>query len=135
MTSGKMEGGKMSVGSNVKITVIDNSPEVKSAMQSAIARGLEAIGLQAEANAKREVTKAVYNSPPAKSGYVRTGALRNSIGHATDSDSAYVGSNIEYAPYVEYGTSKMGARPFIKPAVENYKDEYKEIMLSEMKNA
>lgn len=125
----------MAVGSNVKITIIDNSLEIKSAFEQAVARGLEAIGLQAEGNAKREVTKAVYNSPPAKSGYVRTGALRNSISHATDGSAAYVGSNIEYAPYVEYGTSKMGARPFIKPAVQNYKDEYKAIMENEMKNA
>ena len=125
----------MAVGSNVKITIIDNSPEVKSAFEQAVARGLEAIGLQAEGNAKEEVTKAVYNSPPAKSGYIRTGALRNSIGHATDGEAAYVGSNIEYAPYVEYGTSKMPARPFIKPAVQNYMDEYEEIMKNELKNA
>jgi HK97 gp10 family phage protein len=124
----------MDMGNNVKITIIDNSPEVKSAFQKAVARGLEAVGLQAENNAKEEITKVVYNSPPAPSGYVRTGALRNSITHTTDADAAYVGSNIEYAPYVEYGTSKMKPRPFIKPAVQNYMDEYEEIMKNELKN-
>ena len=31
---------------------------------------------------------------------------------------AVVGSGIEYAAYVEYGTHKMGARPYLGPAVE-----------------
>lgn len=27
-----------------------------------------------------------------------------------------VGTNVEYAPYIEYGTSKKGARPYLFPA-------------------
>lgn len=29
-----------------------------------------------------------------------------------------VGSNVEYAAYVEYGTSRQQAQPYIRPAVE-----------------
>jgi HK97 gp10 family phage protein len=32
-----------------------------------------------------------------------------------------VGSNVYYAPFHEFGTSKMGARPFMRPAFEKYK--------------
>lgn len=111
----------------MQVKVVDNSAEVLSALDAQVSAALEAIGLQAEANAKVEVTRAVYDTPESKSGYVRTGALRNSITHDSDSEAAYVGSNIEYAPYVEMGTSKMAARPFIQPAVESYMDEYKGI--------
>lgn len=29
-----------------------------------------------------------------------------------------VGTNVEYAPYVEFGTSRMGAQPYLRPAVD-----------------
>lgn len=116
-----------------KVTVIDNSPVIKNEFQQALARTAEAIGLQAEANAKKEITKVVYDTP--SKGYKRTGNLRNSITHATDGESAYVGTNVEYAPYVELGTSKMKtARPFIRPAVEKYVDQYKEIAKKELRS-
>lgn len=48
---------------------------------------------------------------------VKTGNLRNSIrAHATE-DSVTVGSDLDYAPYVEYGTIHMQAQPFLEPGV------------------
>lgn len=44
-----------------------------------------------------------------------------------DEPSVYIGTNAWYAPYNELGTSKMPARPFIRPAVEDFGDQYKEI--------
>lgn len=117
----------------MQVTITDNSQAILDALPPAKERALEAIGMQAEANAKIEVTRAVYDTPESKSGYRRTGALRNSISHAYDSDKAYVGTNLEYAPYVEFGTVKMPARPFIRPAVENYMDEYKALAESYLK--
>jgi len=35
---------------------------------------------------------------------VDTGELRRSITHEVNGDTGIVGSNLEYAPYVEYGT-------------------------------
>jgi hypothetical protein len=64
-------------------------------------------------------------APPAPAGHapaVRTGTLRRSIAWkpGIDSLSPYVdiGSNVLYAPYVELGTSRMEARPFLRPALE-----------------
>lgn len=52
---------------------------------------------------------------------VRTGRLRASItwrvGEDDESVFADVGSNVEYAVYVEMGTSRMTARPFLRPAL------------------
>lgn len=61
---------------------------------------------------------------------VDTGRLRNSINYkvASDEDAVYVGTNVEYAPYVELGTSKQKAHPYLKPAVDDHTAEYKEIV-------
>lgn len=118
----------------IKIAV-DNTDLIKRAAEQAVQLALEAVGLQAERNAKIECTRAVYNTPESPS-YRRTGNLRNAITHDTNGvDTAYVGVNINYAHYVEFGTSKMKPRPFIKPAVVNYTDEYKEIFEYYLENA
>ena len=49
--------------------------------------------------------------------------------------SVYIGTNIEYAPYVELGTSRAKAYPFIKPAVTEHSATYKRIIEDEMKKA
>lgn len=52
---------------------------------------------------------------------VDTGRLRSSITHEVDRDSeglvGTVGTNVEYAPYVEFGTSHNQAQPFLRPAL------------------
>lgn len=49
---------------------------------------------------------------------VATGALRDNS-EVTDGDGyKNIEFHQEYAPYVELGTYKMAARPFLKPAVE-----------------
>lgn len=103
----------------MKIKITSHVNEVKAELQSRIPTILEALGLQAEGNAISEITTL---------GAVDTGRLRGSISHATDSEAAYVGTNVEYAPYVELGTYKMAARPFLKNSVANYTDEYKQII-------
>ena len=65
----------------------DNTEEVLSALEAAIKRGNEAIGMTAERHAKK-ITP------------VDTGRLRNSISHATDKEAAYIGTNVEYAAFV-----------------------------------
>lgn len=127
---------------DVKFT--DNSKEVLAAMLEAKARALESCGLVAEGYAKKATP-------------VDTGNLRNSISHKVTEDSAYIGTNTEYAPYVEFGTGKYypggrpdswvyqddkgnwhrtegaKAQPFIKPAVADHAQQYRGIIESEMK--
>ena len=61
---------------------------------------------------------------------VDTGRLRNSITYEVKSDegAVYIGTNVEYGQYVELGTSRMSPKPFLKPAIVDYKEEYKQIM-------
>lgn len=94
---------------------------VKEELDNAIARALEAIGMQAENYAK-------LNLYPGHG--LDTGRLRNSITHTQENENTEViGTNVEYAPYVEMGTSKSRAQPFLEPAVVEHVDEYKEIVL------
>ena len=80
----------------MEIDYTDNVDKILAALDDAVAVALEKCGLLAEGYAK-------------KLGSVDTGNLRNSITHSVDADGrcAYVGTNVEYAPYVEYGTYKM----------------------------
>lgn len=122
----------------------DNSKEVLSAMLEAKARALESCGLVAEGYAKKATP-------------VDTGNLRNSISHKVTEDAVYIGTNTEYAPYVEFGTGKYypggrpdswvyqddkgnwhrtegaKAQPFLKPAVTDHAQQYRGIIESEMK--
>lgn len=103
--------------------------EVERAVRSALDIGMEAVGQQAEGNAEREVTKLVYDTQPSPT-YVRTGDLRKYLTHdyVQEEKAVYVGSPLEYAPYVEYGTVNMPERPFLRNAVQNYSEEYKSIL-------
>ena len=100
----------------MSIEFTDNSKEILSAFDKAMHNGLTAVGMTAEGHAKK-------NCP------VDTGRLRNSISTAVDDseEAAYIGTNVEYAPYVELGTSRMAARPFLKPAATEHGEEYKAI--------
>ena len=109
-------------------------PEVEEAARKAFDVGMEAVAAQAEGNAKREITKLVYDTPPSPN-YVRTGRLRNNIAHqyVPEEKAAYIGTNVEYGPYVELGTIKMAARPFLRNAAQNYSEEYRRILEDALK--
>lgn len=74
-----------------------------------IAKDLERRAIRVESAAKRLCP-------------VDTGRLRASITHALDRDGdglyAIVGSDVEYAPHVELGTSRATAQPFLRPALQ-----------------
>lgn len=108
---------------DLKIDITDNSDIYLRASDEAIERALAAIGLQAEGYAKLKCP-------------VDTGRLRGSITESVEMEekAVYVGSNVEYAPYVELGTRKMKAQPYIKPAVVDHADEYKKIALEFLKD-
>ena len=131
----------------MKVEFQDNSKEVLAALHEAAVRALGKCGLTAEGYAKKLAP-------------VDTGNLRNSISHAVDEQEhkAYVGTNTEYAPYVELGTGEYTdggrptpwvyqddngnwhwtagnpAQPFLAPAVKDHANTYRAIIEDEMKN-
>lgn len=107
----------------VQITVVnlnDNTELIKTASDAAIAKALEMCGMKAEGYA-------ADLSP------VDTGRLRNSITHAPEGKyTEVIGTNVEYAAFVELGTSspKRRAQPYLKPALLNHIHEYESIIKS-----
>ena len=135
----------------MEINITDNSKLVKDEFEAACLRALEKCGLTAEGYAKTNLTN---------NGSVDTGNLRNSITHTVDESelAAYIGSNVEYASYVCLGTGKYAeggrptpwvyqdekgnwhrtngqkAQPYLKPAVADHAQTYRNIIEDELKN-
>lgn len=95
-------------------------PEVQDAVEDAITKALEEIGLTAEGYAKKKCP-------------VDTGRLRNSISHAAKEQTVYIGTNVEYAVYVEMGTKNTKSQPYLRPAVTEHKDTYRAIVKRNLK--
>lgn len=124
--------------------------EVLDELDLKVEIALEKVGLEAEKYAKMKCP-------------VDTGLLHNSITHALDGESTaisdytdnpkkqsgsysgnapgessgkravFIGTNVEYAQAVEFGTSKQKAQPYLKPAVTDHIDKYKKIVKSTLK--
>lgn len=142
----------------------DNTKEILEGLDNSIAKALMIIGMKAEKYAKALCPVGT----PESTGYIdkngkfhpnkgyRGGTLRNSIAFNVNSDEKYVeiGSNVEYAPYQELGTSSnfeappeweqfeadrgsgggKGIKPkhFLRDAIQDHVDEYKHIIKSEL---
>ena len=132
------------------VTIKDNSGDIRRQIKEAIIRGLERCGMQGESYAKDLVP-------------VDTGNLRNSITHKVDTSepAAYIGSNNSYAAYVELGTGEYAeggggrptpwvyqddkgnwhhthgqrAQPYLRPALADHKQTYKNILEDELKHS
>lgn len=104
--------------------VIDNTSLAKAELEEKIKTALDTIGIVCESHAKK-------NCP------VDTGNLRNSITHKVGNDNRHVviGTNVEYAPYVENGTSNENypKQPFLKPAIEDNVNQYRMIVEKALK--
>jgi HK97 gp10 family phage protein len=133
----------------------DNTDEVLADVEQAITKAMTKIGIKAEKYAKALCPVGTVEST-GKKGY-RGGTLRNSITFEVEDKEVAIGSNVEYAPYVELGTgpyfeqppswesfqstkgSGVGggyvhARPFLRPAIEDHLSEYKDIVKNEFKS-
>jgi len=124
------------------VNIINNSDEVRDELERAVERALVKCGNAAEGHAKMKCP-------------VDTGRLRGSIVYVTSTTHSegqspaepgdytpkgtppkgevHIGTNVEYGPFVELGTSKRKAKPFLRPAVENHTSEYKRLIESELR--
>lgn len=102
---------------DIDVTISDNSDIFLNALPEQIEAALIAIGATAESHAKDICP-------------VDTGRLRNSITFAVDmnENAAYIGTNVEYAAFVENGSSKRKARPYLRPAATEHSEEYRELV-------
>lgn len=91
--------------------------EVQEAFDNQIEKALTIIGLTAERYAVEACPK-------------DTGRLQGSITHKPNlsEKAVYIGTNVEYAPYVELGTSRQTEQPYLRPAATDHVDEYTDIV-------
>ena len=92
-----------------------NKKEILDKMKITKEQALEAIGQTVENTAKQLVP-------------VDTGILRASISHEQKDTSVTIGSNVDYAVYIEKGTRHQAAKPYIEPAVNNNRGQIKGIV-------
>ncbi len=125
----------------MKITLENNSVSVLSTLTEAKEKILYAIGLEWLKICTVLVTE---------NKIVDTGRLRASLSFITqknkgqntsttvtqvsdqltgsaEKDELIVGTNVEYASYIENGTYKMSSRPFLNNSVMYYADDYKNL--------
>lgn len=138
----------------VNVQVTNNTNRVLTAFDQKMLTALMAVGLQAEGYAKLElensprrvdtgllrnsITFAIDGektnitdykaSKPDADGNIQSGTYSGTPPKESGNKrSVFLGTNVEYAPYVEYGTSKMEANHFMKNAISKHVDEYKQI--------
>lgn len=132
----------------MEIEVVDHSGEIGKELRAALLRALERCGSQAEGYAK---DLASYD----------TSRLKNSITHQVDGDdmSVIIGTDVEYGVYQELGTGIYAeggggrptpwvyqdekgnwhytrgnkAHPFLKPALADHAQTYRNIFEDELK--
>lgn len=106
------EAGKAVLGSAVELRA-----DVVKAIHSGPASG--------RVYKKSNPSRTHQASAPGQAPQTDTGRLDNSIFFDKVGDlSAVVGSSVTYALYLEYGNSRMAARPFFRPAVERMKPKF-----------
>lgn len=112
---------------NIDIEIEDNSPEVLRAVENAIDRALNSIGEAAGGYAKDIILEHKR---------VDTGNMMNSIDHRTGDNIVVIGTDVEYAPYHEFGTSRglVGIK-FLQRGVGDHLDEYKDLLQESLENA
>lgn len=59
---------------------------------------------------------------------VDTGALKQSITLEVEGNEAEIGSALEYAPHLEYGTTSQAAQPYLRPAVRDAQRQAKNVL-------
>jgi len=105
----------------VSRAVVGTALELQGNIKTSIAQGPASGRTYEKYNPRRTHTASAPGQPP----MTDTGRLVNSIEFDKIGDlTATVGSKLAYATYLEYGTSRMAARPFFRPAIEEIRPKY-----------
>jgi HK97 gp10 family phage protein len=139
----------MTKGIKVK-KVIDNTPAVKKALQGtplgkAVMAGALAFGTKVKISmSARSHSGKVYGkhraSAPGETPSVDTANLVNSIAMelvevTATSAEANIGTGVEYGYWLEYGTERMEARPFMRPVYDENGEEIQSVVRQILKSA
>lgn len=116
------------------------SASAKEALQEATLAVHETAvkSIQNSSGGERQVrygpTRTVTASKPGSPPNTDTGRLVQSIQFEflDNGASSVVGTNVKYGKYLEFGTSKMAARPWLQPAFDKNKKKIEKLFFSEV---
>lgn len=117
------------MGKVIQVDFESNKDEVLAACKEKINDWLEAIGSDA---AQTSANFAPVGTPESTGipNYIG-GTLKNSISHEVDAENqcVYIGTNVEYAPYQEFGTSRgIVGKHYLQFGCTAHQAEYKEML-------
>ena len=87
---------------SVTFKIEGNATQIIRATEAKMKIAMADVAMKWHTDAVDTITDMVYNHPP-RGGYLRTGRLRASLAFESDTRSALVGTNVEYAPEVHDG--------------------------------
>lgn len=137
--------------------VENNTNEILGGLDEAIERALEAMGMQAEAYTKaacsavdtgllrnsityalagKPANTSTYSADNPKPGKKNAGAYSGTAPY--EKNTVYIGTNVEYAPYVEYGHSlpsggHVAGIHFLQRGVTGHMDTYAKLAEAALK--
>lgn len=115
---------------NIEINADAIASELNNSSNQAIRAAIEEFkktALSVEKSAKQNIKRNKTVDTGRLLGSVKTNIKQDYAGV-----EAEVGTNVEYANYIEYGTYKMGAKPFLNPAFDeetaNLEDRIRQVI-------
>ncbi len=129
----------------IEVKVTSNCREILELLGERVEIALEQCGIRAEELAvgicpvdtgllRNSITYALDGQSPKKGAYhAERGDKSGSYGGQMPAErkgvrSVCIGTNVEYAPFVELGSSGRKAQPFLKPAIQDHQSDYAEII-------
>ena len=132
----------------IQVEITDNSPFTKEAFEKAVTKALTECGIKAQGYASGSapvdtgrLAASITYAPKGSMGFLHEYQDKNGKGYSQqvggvgDENAVYIGTNVEYAPYVELGANKRHAYHYLKNSVANHISEYKDIIQNAMKGS
>lgn len=137
---------------DIEVTVHSNRPDYEAALEEIAEKVLTMWGMQAESAAKKRapvdtgllrnsITFALAGESPNETDYKASrGDGKGSYSGKAPDDSGgkrhvYIGTNVEYAMAQEAGNFKDGPHAFLRPAVDENREYFKQILEEELRMA
>lgn len=94
-------------------------------------------GGQGRGNRRRAAARKYQPSSPGEPPRKRTGTLQKSIAHEIERRPgevlARIGTKVGYGKFLEFGTRRMAARPYLRPALTEYLPKFNAIVMTELR--
>lgn len=139
------------MATKIDFTVESNRKLYEEEFERVVEKILTQLGMQAESAAKKlapvdtgllrnSITWAIAGEPANADSYKADsgdaqGTYSGNSPEVKDQHAVHIGSNVEYAMIQETGSSKTKAQPFLRPAINENIDYFRNLVESELKNA